>query len=153
MAESMERPRPLEAEEIKLGIAQLVADAVYERLGKTCNLYGRSYPKFKGVVTIRLELDDFGQVVIDNSTATVEGGEEAGTGTVAVDTEVTIDEMPPNQFRMETDQPVTKTVIEDGKSVEKKVTYKPRTKTGAKKEQAKAAAKKAAKKAVGNAGE
>ena len=124
-----ETPRSLDVEEIKVGIAQMVADAVYEKLGKTCNLYGRSYPKFKGTVTIHLQLDDFGDTVTDNSITLVEGGDgEIGSGAVALDAEVTIEEMPPNQFRVETDQPITKSVVEDGRTVVKKVKYQARKK-------------------------
>lgn len=130
MENERESPRPLAAEEIKTGIAQMVADAVYEQLGKTCNLFGRSYPKFKGTVSIHLELDDFGQTTVDNSVTNVEGGEgEIGAGSVPVDDEIEIKEAPPNQFRMDTDQPIVKAVVEDGKTVEKRIKYKPRKKT------------------------
>lgn len=124
-----ESPRPLQAEEIKTGIAQMIADAVYEKLSTTCNLFGRAYPKFKGTVNIHLEMDDYGQVTVDNSITNVEGGEgEIGAGSVPLDIDIDIPEMPPNEFRMETDQPIIKTVIEDGRPVEKKVKYQPRKK-------------------------
>jgi hypothetical protein len=102
---------------------------VYERLGKTCNLFGVAYPKFKGTVSVRLELDSFGAPVIDNSVTQVEGGEgEIGTASVGVEVDVDIKEMPPNRFRMETDQPIVKTVVEDGRTVEKRVKYQARKK-------------------------
>lgn len=129
MAEENGRPRPLDSEEIKNGIAQLVADAVYDELSKTCNLFGHAYPKFKGKVDIHLELDDFGEVAHENRTVNVEGGEgKIGAGSVPLDVKVDIAEMPPNEFRMQTDQPITKSVIEDGKTTQKKIHYKPRKK-------------------------
>lgn len=134
MADETGRPRPLEAEEIKNGIAQLVADAIYDELSKTCNLFGRSYPKFKGTVSIHLELDDFGLTTHENRTVVVEGGEGTiGAGSVPLDANVNIEEMPPNEFRMQTDQPITKPVVEDGKTTQKKVHYKPRKKHAGKK--------------------
>lgn len=141
MESELDSPKPLSTEEIKTGIAQIVADAVFDKLSTTCNLYGRAYPKFKGTVSIHLELDDFGMTTVDNSVTNVEGGEgEIGPGSIPLDVDLEIEEMPPNKFRMETDQPVIKTVMEDGKAVEKRVKYGPR-KAAAKK----AAAKKAAK--------
>jgi hypothetical protein len=129
MAEETARPRPLDSEEIKNGIAQMVADAVYDELTKTCNLYGHSYPKFKGTVTIHLELDDFGLVANENRTVLVEGGEGTiGPVSIPVDAKVEIAEMPPNEFRMETGQPITRSVLEDGKATTKKIHYKPRKK-------------------------
>lgn len=131
MENEKESPRSLTSEEIKTGIAQMVADAVYERLGKTCNLFGPSYPKFKGTVNVHLELDsfNFGAPVVDNSVTLVEGGEgEIGTGSVGVEVDIEIPEMPPNKFRMETDQPIVKTVVEDGRTVEKSVKYQARKK-------------------------
>lgn len=129
MEQERESPRPLTADEIRLGIAQIIADAVYERLGKTCNLFGVSYPKFRGRWHLDLELDDFGQTTKDHSEGVVEGGEgEIGSGSVGVDMDVEIKEMPPNAFRMETDQPIVKTVVEDGKTVEKRVKYQARKK-------------------------
>lgn len=129
MESEREYPRPLESEEIKVGIAQKIADAVYDKLSTTCNLYGRAYPKFKATVSVRLELDDFGQTTFDNSITNVEGGEgEIREGSVPVDINLEIPQMPPNQFRQETDQPIIKTAVEDGKTVEKRIKYKPRTK-------------------------
>jgi hypothetical protein len=123
-------PRPLDAEEIKTGIAQMVADAVYDQLTKTCNLFGKAYPKFKGWVQIHLELDDFGIVTEDNSLTNIQQGEVSDDAAV-LNAKLDIEELPPNQFRMETDQPIVKTVIEDGKPVQKKIKYQPKKKRAA----------------------
>lgn len=146
MESERESPRPLQADEIKTGIAQIIADAVYDKLGTTCNLFGRAYPKFRGTVKIHLELDDFGMTTEDNHELKVEGGEgDIGTGSVPLDLDIEIPEVPPNQFRMDTDQPIVKTVVEDGKVVEKRVKYQPRKSAAKKAAEKKAAAKKAAK--------
>ena len=125
-------PQPLTGTEIKLGIAvrmtldlpEDVRDPLKERiiegLGKTCSLLGHTaYAKFKAKWSITLwnegnktfakwwvdyELDDFGRVTkggigagdncIDGTQVTVVGG--------------TIDEVPPDRFRRETDQPIPK---------------------------------------------
>lgn len=139
MESERETPKPLSGEEIKTGIAQMVADAVYEALSKTCNLNGVSYPKFKTAepFTIKLLLDqdfgaEFGQFpVIENRVVEIHE-EEPGENAVEVDVKVDIPAMPPNQFRRDTNQAVAKTAVVDGKTIERKVKYAPKVKGKAK---------------------
>jgi hypothetical protein len=127
MQSEVETPRPLQAEEIKDGLTTLIAEAVRARLDKSCSLYGQSYPKFSAEITICLKLDDFGRMTEDNHSLTVAEG-EPGPDAVTLDASFTVPEQPPNQFRMETDQAITKAVVEDGKVVEKRVKYQARGK-------------------------
>lgn len=125
--------RPLSSDEIKDGLVVKVLDAVEtairDRLGKTCNLFGRAYPKFRGTVKIHLELDDFGLTTHDNSEASFTGEDGAPKGeTTGVDVDLEIKETPPNQFRKETSQPITVAATEDGKNVLRQVRYQPRGK-------------------------
>ena len=126
-------PKPLTGTEIKLGIAVRMArdfpdDArepikkqIIEGLGKTCSLLGHTaYAKFKATwklsywITkekvnaswwVDYDLDDFGRVT--------HGGIGGGLGSLVDMLEVTqltgtIDEVPPDRFRRETDQPIPK---------------------------------------------
>ncbi|HEY1897830.1 MAG TPA: hypothetical protein VGG62_16235 [Terracidiphilus sp.] len=124
MESERESVRFLEDGEIKEGICQKVAEALMAELNKTCNLHGRSYAKFRGRVKVELELDDLQTVTVERRTVEINPGEAFDGQPVAVAAEVVIEEMPPNQFRMETDQPILMKTVEDGRTVEKKVKYK-----------------------------
>jgi hypothetical protein len=100
---------PLDAGEIKQGIAHLIAQAVMERLDKHCQLYGQAYPKFRANITLHIELDSYGQsTFVDTSTVATntEIGEQLEQPVVVEDLEVTIPFTPPNQFRRDTEQEV-----------------------------------------------
>lgn len=79
--------QPIDAEEIRTGIAVFVGESVAESLMKDCSLYGVSYPKFKCRWVVDGELDNFGQSIPFH----IEGE---------------IPFTPPNVFRKQTGQPV-----------------------------------------------
>lgn len=124
-------PQPLTGTEIKRGIAvrmtrdlpenvrEPLKDRIIEGLGKTCSLLGHTaYAKFKATWTLSwwmeknevrsnwwvdYYLDDFGRVthggIGDRDSRVVDGGHL---------TEGIIEEVPPDRFRRETDQPIPK---------------------------------------------
>jgi hypothetical protein len=127
----MMRPRPLNIEEIKNGVTykilETIDDAITEHWIKT-GLYARAYPKFKGKITIHLELNDpMVGTDVSNSTATFE---DELPETPPIDIELEIPETPPNRFRDETSQPITVTAMENGHVVERPVKYQQRKKEG-----------------------
>jgi hypothetical protein len=133
----VEVPRPLTDDEVKQGIAHLVAEAVYDKLNTSGTLFGRSFPKFKTSepIQIKLLLDrsfiagpDFGDdAMVDNHQVSISG--EVGESPVLVEVKVDIPAMPPNAFRQKTGQPVKVLTKERGQTVEKSVKkYQPRPK-------------------------
>jgi hypothetical protein len=124
-------PQPLNGTEIKRGIAvrmtqglpEDVAEALREQiiagLGKTCSLLPSSaYAKFKATWTLQYwsmkgkvsarwwvhyELDDFGRVTRGGI-----GDKTMDSPDYAIFSEGVIDEVPPDRFRRETDQPIPK---------------------------------------------
>lgn len=97
--------QPLDAEEIKAGIVTKVAEALWESLDKTCNLYGVAYPKFSAKGTIECIFDNFGTETKD-----------AVSFFVAID----IPETPPNLFRKQTGQKLPENVVKDKSGMEQK---------------------------------
>ncbi len=120
-------PQPLTGTEIKRGIAvrmtldlpedvrEPLKDRIIEGLGKTCSLLGHTaYAKFKADCSLTVdgedvgwwvdyELDDFGRVTKGGI-----GNPLTGNRTMANMSTVHIDEVPPDRFRRETDQPIPK---------------------------------------------
>lgn len=158
MDSELEQPRPLHSDEIREGIAFLVAEQVYEKLGKTCNLFGQAYPKFKAKWSLDIVFDDFGIITSDHSEGAVETTDKEHDGApvlgsipasqVEAGSENTlriaggIEEMPPNKFRETTEQPIHVTATENGQPVQRRVQYKSKAKASraAKKVSAKARA-------------
>jgi hypothetical protein len=124
-------PQPLTGDEIKKGIAvrmtqdlpaavqEALREQIVSGLGKTCSLLPNSaYAKFKaewrlGYVQtpefmaswwVDYELDDFGRVTKGGIGGSV--GNPDGQHCIA--SSGTIDEVPPDRFRRETDQPIPK---------------------------------------------
>ena len=124
IAEERDLPRPLASEEIREGLLYIITEAIKDRMSKTCNLYGCSYPKFRANIVIDLFLDDFETEIPDHMEIAAGGLEEGGEH-IGIDIEVP--HMPPNQFRMETEQPVVVSRLEDGKRVERRIKYQKRT--------------------------
>ena len=120
-------PQPLTGDEIKKGIAvrmtqdlpadvqEALREQIVTGLGKTCSLLPNSaYAKFKAKWWLRIDgessiwwvdydLDDFGRIT--------KGGIGANNGPLTTDGEFfegVIDEVPPDRFRRETDQPIPK---------------------------------------------
>lgn len=54
---------PLDAEEIRTGISVFVGERTLDELGKNCDLYQCSYPRFKASIKIEGVLDKFGDLV------------------------------------------------------------------------------------------
>lgn len=124
--------QPLKGTEIKLGIAVRMTrdlpedvrdplkDRIIEGLGKTCSLLGHTaYAKFNAKWTlvwwmedgaihadwwVKYNLDDFGRIT--------SGGIGERSESIPMDAPKsfggTIDEVPPDRFRRETDQPIPK---------------------------------------------
>ena len=124
-------PQPLTGTEIKLGIAvrmtrdlpedvrEPLKERIIEGLGKTCSLLGHTaYAKFKARWELvwwkegekllvswwtEYDLDDFGRV-----TSGAIGEKRDFTSNTVNICRGTIDEVPPDRFRRETDQPIPK---------------------------------------------
>lgn len=121
MPDEKPAPLPLTGEEVQEAILYKVATS----LAKTCHLkVDNAYTSFKAEISIRLTLSDFGRQVNDNHIVSEQGdtGLEAES-TRVVDANVTMDPMPPNQVRIETDQTVPVPTVEGGKKVIKHLRY------------------------------
>lgn len=119
---------PLTSDEIKDGIAHTIAVAVRQRLDKSCRLYGKSYPKFRALISVKIELDNFGLTTEDNHTVEIdEEGEQilqpelkpSFTDPQIEEIDVEIPETPPNQFRRDTEQPIPTAVPQPTRAEEK----------------------------------
>lgn len=117
--------RPLTGAEVQ----EAVLHKIRESMAKTCNLRpDDAYTSFRAEIEIHLTLSDYGREVPDNHKVIAQ--EDTGLpGPVPAseyETTVTMDPMPPNQVRIESDQKVPVEVTEDGKKVLKHVRYAPR---------------------------
>jgi hypothetical protein len=131
MATAATTPQPLNSDEIREGISvriaqaiaelddpirELVKQAIFLSLGKTCSLNGTAFSKFSAtwkfrhaVVKGQLQakwwvdyvLDDFGRLTVGGI-----GGNIGDPGEDAEIAEGLIQEMPPDRFRRETKQPI-----------------------------------------------
>lgn len=115
------QPVPLSGLEAQEGILYKLA----ESLSKSGHLHpDNAFSTVKITADIRLVLSDFGRDTKDNhqvefeAKSKVEGGPER-----TVDLHLEVEPMPPNQFRVETDQSVPVKTTEDGKTVVKHVKY------------------------------
>ena len=120
MAEQI-MPLALSGEEVK----EAIMFKVRQSLSRTCNLHNDSaYTSFKAEILIRLTLSDYGRDVSDNHLVEVESNSGLeGSEPRTVESNVTLEPMPPNQLRVETDQPVPVKTTEKGKQVIKHVKY------------------------------
>jgi hypothetical protein len=119
-----ESPKPLSASEIKEGLIYKLSEALRDRLGKTCSLFGCSYPYFEGKITYSLRLNNYGDVTVDNGEVNLsEGTPDPEKPIEEISGEIEIAKVPPNQFRIDTEQPIVVNAVEDGKTVEKRVRY------------------------------
>lgn len=127
MSDEKPVPLPLNGDEIK----EAILYRVNESLNRTCHLiHDVAKTWVKGKITIQLEMDDFGSVTKDNHIVPFEIGTSPPPGepTHKIETEITLEAMPPNEFRIDTDQPVPVRTIENGKMVTKNLRYTPRKK-------------------------
>ena len=125
MPDERPEPLPLSGEEVQEAILYKVA----ESLGKTCHLkFDNAYTSFKAEIDIRLVLSDYGREVKDNHKVSTshDTGAEATSEPRQVEAHVALDPTPPNQVRIETDQPVPVVTNEGGKRVIRNLKYAPR---------------------------
>jgi hypothetical protein len=116
--------QPLSADEIKEGLVTKIAEAIFDSMGKTCNLYGCAYPKFKASWSIDLTLDNFGEVRLDRVSGRVESDGDFHDP-VSMQASGEIPYTPPNVFRRQTGQPIPVVVEkEDGSFKQEAVFYR-----------------------------
>lgn len=114
--------QPLSADEIKEGLITKICEAIWDSMGKTCNLYGCSYPKFKAAWSIDLTLDNFGDVKLDRVTGSYESaGDFHDPMNIPVAGEVAY--TPPNVFRRQTGQPIPVLVEKDDGSFKQEAVF------------------------------
>ena len=122
MPDEKPAPLPLTGEEVQEAILYKVAAS----LARTCHLkVDNAYTSFKAEITIRLTLSDFGREVKDNHIVTeqVDTGIPDESEPRSMEANVTMEPMPPNQLRIETDQAVPVSTVEGGKKVVKHLKY------------------------------
>jgi len=144
MPDEKPAPLPLTGEEVQEAILYKVATS----LARSCHLRATdAYASFKAEISIKLTLSDFGREVKDNhivSDAAQAQGMHCECPTVGVEEDtlglskstcpihanertvesnVTMEPMPPNQVRVETDQAVPVPTVEGGKKVVKHLKY------------------------------
>ena len=145
MPDEKPAPLPLTGEEVQ----EAILYKVVQSLSKTCHLkVDNAYTAFKAEISIKLTLSDFGRQVSDNHIVKESGempgvccecptvGPEEDTVGLSVDdcpihgkksrtveANVTMEPMPPNQVRIETDQAVPVPTVENGKKVVKHLRY------------------------------
>lgn len=114
--------QPLSADEIKEGLVTKIAEAIFDSMSKTCNLYGCAYPKFKASWTLDLTLDNFGDVRLDRVSGRAESdGEFHNPANMQLAGEIPY--TPPNVFRRQTGQPIPVIVEKDDGSMEQRAVF------------------------------
>jgi hypothetical protein len=122
MPDEKPAPLPLTGEEVQEAVLYKVASS----LARSCHVHkDNAYTSFKAEISIRLTLSDYGREVKDNHIVAEQGdsGLSAESEPRQVDVNVTMEPMPPNQVRIETDQAVPVPTIEGGKKVIKHLKY------------------------------
>ena len=120
-------PQPLTGVEIKVGLSLRISntvpglsekqnkelrDAVYKSLSNTCSLNEASFTKFSAKWTVKRDKDAFSWWVdyeLDDFGRPISGGIGGNIGKVSIKAEVlhgSVDVMPPDKFRRETEQPI-----------------------------------------------
>src|SRR6267154_1287211 len=115
------QPQPLSGREVKNALLY----AVEHELNKSGHLHDdNAYTSFKAEISIKLTLSDFGREVKDNHEVmeSVETGIE-GTPAYVEESNVIVQPAPPNQVRVDTQQPVPVTTVVDGKATTRNVKY------------------------------
>lgn len=129
MPDDKPAPLSLSGEEIQ----EAILFKVQESLKKSCHLIlDCAYTQFKAEISVKLTLSDYGREVKDNHSVhvsevaqlSVEEIEKALAQTH--ESNVTMEPMPPNQVRVETEQPVPVVAVQGGKRVVKHLKYAPR---------------------------
>jgi hypothetical protein len=120
-------PMPLTGEEVQNAVLYKVQEAMQN----SCHLrLSDAYTSFNAEITVRLTLSDYGRVVHSNHNAVA--ADDTGLPQEAEprvsEGNLTVDPMPPNEVRVETDQAVPVKTVQDGKSVIRHLKYAPRKK-------------------------
>jgi hypothetical protein len=118
-------PLPLTGKEIQEAVHFKLAECMEHN----CHLHeGNAYTSARIEVSVKMVLFDYGREVRNNEAVTVavDSGIPAESDPVESDGYVTMEPMPPNQFRVDTDQPVPVQTIVDGKPKTRHLKYTPR---------------------------
>lgn len=118
-------PLPLTGEEIQEAVIFKLRDCMQ----KNCHLHlGNAYTSAKIEVSVKMVLFDYGREVRNNEAATVEldSGLPPESESETVEASVTLESMPPNLLRQETDQAVPVATVVDGKKKIRHLKYAPR---------------------------
>lgn len=125
MPDEKPAPLPLTGEEVQ----NAILFKVQESLQKTCHLkYDNAYTSFKADISVKLVLSDYGREVRDNHNVSMEihTDADAPNPPSTFESNVTMEPAPPNQVRVETEQPVPVVSVEGGKRTVKHLRYAPR---------------------------
>lgn len=114
--------QPLSADEIKEGLVTKIAEAIFDSMGKTCNLYGCAYPKFKASWSIEFTLDNFGDVRLDKISGHLESNGDFHDP-VNMEIRGDIPYTPPNVFRRQTGQPIPVVVEKDDGTMKQEAVF------------------------------
>src|ERR1700686_2093124 len=109
-------PLPLTGKEIQ----EAVHFKLNECMEHNCHLHdGNAYTSARIEISVKMVLFDYGREVRNNVAATVEvdSGLPPESEAETVEADVTLEPMPPNVLRQETDQAVPVATIQDGKKV------------------------------------
>ena len=118
-------PLPLTGEEIQ----EAVLFKLRECMQKSCHLHlGNAYTSAKIDISVKMILFDYGREVRNNEIAQVELDSTLPPESepVVAEETLTVDPMPPNQLRHETDQAVPVPTVVDGKKTIRHLKYAPR---------------------------
>lgn len=118
-------PLPLTGEEIQEGALAKVREC----FEKSCHLSaGNAYTSARFEITVRMTLFDFGREVSNNEIVTgeIDSGIPQEGAALAVEENLIVEPMPPNQFRQETGQAVPVATVVDGQKKIRHVKYAPR---------------------------
>lgn len=122
MPDEKPAPLPLSGEEIQ----EAILFKIQQSLGRTCHLiHDSAYTSFRAEISVKLTLSDFGREVRDNHILDL--AEDSGlvpqTEPRTLESNITMEPMPPNQVRVETEQAVPVAVVEGGKRTIRRVKY------------------------------
>jgi len=118
-------PLPLTGEEVQ----EAALYSLRECMQKNCHLSaGNAYTAARIEISVKMTLFDYGREIRNNEVLTVnlDSGLPAESEPETVEGSLTVEPVPPNQLRVETEQPVPVATVQDGKKVVKHLRYAPR---------------------------
>lgn len=118
-------PLPLTGDEVKEGAIAKVREC----LDKSCHLAsGNAYTSCRFEITVKMTLFDYGREVRNNEIVTgeIDSGIPQEGAALAVEETLTVEPMPPNQFRQETEQAIPVQTVVDGQKKIRHLKYQPR---------------------------